>query len=395
MQQNVQKSYEIRTRKVIHKLLTRILKASDTYEKHKAIKYKPFLGIQLELIKQIIATESEIRVQKKAQNQSMLEETRKRRRLLKMLGSTIGWTLLEFDRSYIRAFSRNPDPGFISGKKGFKLEKNALLASFNQRNCAGVLHDITNCLRVGDLSVIHPNHLIQTIELKAVKNYRKMGGREHRQHVRGRDLREYYDSGRSNKIGPSPSRSLRRHIARERDRHNWKQLCEAIRKAEKQGVATKSVEKCLTYVVFDANVTEDALSKTVETIVARFKKTSDASAGFLSDQFRIPTFLPLTCFEIPQRYKEKLLFGDIGVCVFVDLRRLAETLSRHGFRSSVIRYRNEGLVRIKVPRSTSPLIMKEGLIGRFLYEFTSVDTIIGYTRELSHRAKHLFLEDES
>lgn len=203
MSRNVRSSYEIKTREIIHKLLTRIMKVSDSYEKHRELKYKPFLGIQLKLLKQIIATESDIRAQKKAQNHEMLEQARDRRRLLKELGSTVAWVLLEYDRPYIRAFSHNLEPGFISGKEGLRLEEIALRASFRQQNYAGVLHDITNCLRIGDLSVRRPDDSIQTLELKTVKNPRKKGGGDdHRQEVRGRNIRDYYDTGRSTRVMP-------------------------------------------------------------------------------------------------------------------------------------------------------------------------------------------------
>lgn len=393
MSQDVRSSYDTKTREIIHKLLTRILKVSDSYEKHKDLDYKPFLGIQLELLKQIIATESDIRAQKKLQNQEMLEEARKRRRLLKVLGSTVAWVLLDFDRPYIRTFSRNLDPGFISGKEGLKLEMIALRASFSRPNCAGVLHDITNCLRIGDLSMIGPNHSIRTVELKIVKNEGKMGGRDHRQYARGRDIREFYDTGRSTKI--TPGLTTIRHIARKRDRHNWQQLCHVIRKAEKYGIATKMVEKCLTYCVFKANIKDHVLEKTAKTTVARFRKRSDATVGFLSEQFSTPTILPVTCFNLPRKYKEQILFGDIGVCVFVDLRRLAETLTFQGFPSKVIRDRTEGLLRTKFSNVVAPIIMKEGLLVRLLYEFASVETITGYMRDMNKRAKELILQNEN
>ena len=36
--------------------------------------------------------------------------------------------------------------------------------------------------------------------MKLVKEKRKMGGRDHRQYKRGRDIREYYDTGRSERL---------------------------------------------------------------------------------------------------------------------------------------------------------------------------------------------------
>ena len=356
--------------------------------------YKPFRNIQLELLKQIIMAESDIRTQKKSQNQIMLEKARYRRQLLKVLGSTVAWVLLEYDRPYIRAFSRNLESGFVSGKEGLSLEVLALRASFNEPNSAGILHDITNCLRIGDLSFVSPDHPIQTIELKVVKSDRKMGGKDHRQYARGRDVRDYYETGISTKV--LPGWKTIRHIAKERDRHNWRQLCLLIRKAQKKGIAIARIEKCLTYCVFKSNVTDDVLLRARKTILSRAAKRTDVVNGVLTEQFDIPTILPLTCFDLPLKYKELELFGDIGVSVSVDLRRLAEIFTRHGFPSKMIRDRRIGLVKSKISGLRQPVIMKEGLLSRLLYELTSVGTLIGYMRTLGQTAKNdVVLDNES
>jgi hypothetical protein len=368
------------------------MKVSDSYDKHRRLKYKPFLGIQLKLLKEIIATESDIRAYKKSQNKERVEEARTRRRLLKVLGSTVAWVLLEFDRPYIRAFSRNLDPGFISGKAGLKGEVLALHASFRRQDYAGVLHDITNCLRIGDVSMIGPNHSIRTIEVKVVKNGGKIGGRGHRQKVRGQMIRDYYDTGRSTQL--IPGRISVRHISEKRDRHNWRQLREVIAKAKKKGVASKVVEECLTYVAFRENAKDEALKSAAKTATGHLTKASDAMWGLLSEQFEIPSILPITCFELPLKDKEDYLFGEIGISIMVDLRRLAEGLTDRGFPSKIIRDRKIGFIRTKIRGLSSPVILS-GVISRLLYEFASVDTIIGYTRELSQEAKDLISQNQS
>ena len=118
----------------------------------------------------------------------------------------------------------------------------------------------------------------------------------------------------------------------------------------------------------------------VERVVSTLHRKSDAEVRFLSDQFRNPEVLPIACFDLPLKYKKMLLFGDVGVCVFVDRRRLAETLSRHGLKSTVARNRSEGLVRTKVPNLASAIVVGWGILDRLVYEFLSVDTIINYTR---------------
>jgi hypothetical protein len=325
----------------------------------------------------------------------MVEEARNRRRLLKVLGSTVAWVLLEYDRPYIRAFSTNLDPGFISGKEGLRLEEIALRASFSQQNYAGVLHDLTDCLRIGDLSVVRPDHSILTLELKTVKNSGKKGGRDHRQYARGRNIREYYEIGRSTKV--IPGWTMVRYRSRGRDRYNWRQLRQVISHAEMHGVASKVVEKCLTYIAFKADMKDDELNElqnTVKKLTNRLEKPSDAVVGFSTERVEIPWMVPIPCFDIPLKHKESLLFGDIELCVIVDLRRLADALTRHGSPSKMIRDRRKGFVSTKIPGFSDPTILGEGLISRLLYEFAAADTIIGYTREVSRSAKKLTSQNE-
>jgi hypothetical protein len=153
------------------------------------------------------------------------------------------------------------------------------------------------------------------------------------------------------------------------------------------------VEKCLTYVAFRENAEDEALKRTAKTAGRHLMKASDAMWGLLSEQFEIPSILPVTYFDLPLKHKEEYLFGKIGISVMVDLRRLAQRLTDHGFPSKIIRDRRIGFIRTKVRGLSSPVILT-GLISRLLYEFASVDTIIGYMRELSQHAKDLTSQNQ-
>lgn len=165
-----------------------------------------------------------------------------------------------------------------------------------------------------------------------------------------------------------------------------------ISEAKLSGIAAAVTGKCLTCIAFRADVKDDVLQRTVKNVTIRFKKPSDTVVGFLSERFEIPWILPVPCFDLPLNYKEQLLFGDIGICVIVDLRRLAETFTRHGFPSKTIRNRRTGFLKTKLRGLSEPTVLGEGLIARALYEFVSVDTIIEYTRELTQKAKDLALQ---
>ena len=84
--------YKRKTREIISSLFRRISSIGDTYEQHKEhLDYKSFLDLQLELVQRIIATERRISKLKKQTPKDLqkIGEAIERRRLLKLLGTTI------------------------------------------------------------------------------------------------------------------------------------------------------------------------------------------------------------------------------------------------------------------------------------------------------------------
>jgi len=321
-------AYKKETVEIVDLLLERICSIGDSYEKHRENFDRPsFLKIQLELVKRIVQTERRISMLRKIRaNIKQIEEAKERRRLLKLLGTTIAWMLLEFDRPYIRSFARGQDPGFISGKKGLQLEILALKAAFEPKDTAAVLHDITSCLRTGDLSIIGPRG-VMTLELKLMAGKRKPNRRERRQKKRGEIIREYYDTGVSSRL-LSGWKSVRR-ISKTRDKHNWSKAIRVIKEAIERGHGACIVDNCLIYCAFRNNEA-DALMKDFPQL----------------DEFKDPRFIfgchdrhidpglseimPFTCFEIPLSYKKKLLFREVNLCVLLDLNSLARIVQENG-----------------------------------------------------------------
>lgn len=84
---------------------------------------------------------------------------------LRTVGDALAWGLYGFDRRYIWALSRNAGPGALAHKKGFAAEKSTIdqLWTFGR---FGLLHDLTNSLRIGDVSARNGNEF-ELFEIKA------------------------------------------------------------------------------------------------------------------------------------------------------------------------------------------------------------------------------------
>lgn len=390
-------AYEAQTRKIVCSLFRQISSVGDTFTQHKEdLQYGALLDIQLHLVNHIVATEKRITQLRKAgtADSSKISEAQQRRRLLKLLGTTVAWILLEFDRTYVRAFSRGHDPGFMYGKVGLRLEALALTAAFQSPNCAGVLHDITNCLRTGDLTMIGPDGT-RTLELKLRKSKRKMDRRERRQNRRGRIIREWYETGRSTEL--IPGKTARRHVAEKSDEHNWQEMSVVLKEAIDDEFGIQCVENCMLYCCFRneqstcagntvntefdslVNVVPDALKQELAIQLKAFKDPHMVLGCHDRHIEGLPGMLPFTCFEIPDQYKEKLLFEEVYFCVLLDISSLRETIEQNGFSCKIL---EDGQLELRT--EAGPMVVGENSMARILYECMSVKTFLRYVKEISN-----------
>jgi hypothetical protein len=74
-------------------------------------------------------------------------------RQFRSIGDAMAWRLFGYDRRVIVALSRNQPPGPMVGKDGLAAERDFLTSSWQDTHQFVLLHDLTNCLRIGDVTV--------------------------------------------------------------------------------------------------------------------------------------------------------------------------------------------------------------------------------------------------
>ncbi len=87
-------------------------------------------------------------------------------RQLRAVGDGIAWRVSGNDRRYVIAVSSNASPGWIAGKSGLEHELGAA-AELRNRGSLGLLHDLTNCLRIGDITEFKPDGTKLLYEIKS------------------------------------------------------------------------------------------------------------------------------------------------------------------------------------------------------------------------------------
>ncbi len=95
-------------------------------------------------------------------------------RQLRSVGDALAWRVFGFHRAFILALSRNSPPGPMYGKAGLETERERVEQAWKEDGAFALLHDLTNCLRIGDLTVFDDVKSPRTLEIK--KNPNKVRG---------------------------------------------------------------------------------------------------------------------------------------------------------------------------------------------------------------------------
>ncbi|MFH8470401.1 hypothetical protein [Streptomyces sp. NPDC017991] len=87
-------------------------------------------------------------------------------RQLRSVGDALAWRAFNFHRPFILALCRNQSPGLMYGKTGLKAERERIERAFKEDGAFALMHDLTNCLRIGDITVWDGVHSPRTEEIK-------------------------------------------------------------------------------------------------------------------------------------------------------------------------------------------------------------------------------------
>ncbi|MDQ1250207.1 MAG: hypothetical protein QG597_4586 [Actinomycetota bacterium] len=88
-------------------------------------------------------------------------------RQLRCVGDALAWRCYRYDRPAIIALSRNDSPGPMYNKAGLPYELGRVEEIWKDDGHFALLHDLTNCLRIADLSEIVPGGMTWLREIKA------------------------------------------------------------------------------------------------------------------------------------------------------------------------------------------------------------------------------------
>ncbi|MEU6192371.1 hypothetical protein [Streptomyces sp. NPDC047061] len=92
-------------------------------------------------------------------------------RQFRSIGDALAWRAFNHDRRYILALCRNAAPGIMAGKAGLETELATVEERWRVDGQFALMHDLTNCLRIGDITVWQDDGP-HTYEIKTNDRYR-------------------------------------------------------------------------------------------------------------------------------------------------------------------------------------------------------------------------------
>jgi hypothetical protein len=174
-----------------------------------------------------------------------VEVLKRVRRQLRGVGDGLLWKAVNFDRVYVYAVSDAPGGGntFLSSPEGLAAELDSVEYLWRTKGALAVLHDLTNCGRIGDLTIVAPGETYKIAEVKA------SGSLDPKQTRRMEDMRRFLrgsqksvDGGYVRIVAPddaSPRESVRWEL------NNWGYYARAVVDAGVHGLGWATVQNYL------------------------------------------------------------------------------------------------------------------------------------------------------
>ncbi len=281
-------------------------------------------------------------------------------------GDALAFRMMPQDK--IKVMSRNQDPGLMHGKEGQKLEIE--IAEFAAKHgCRVLLHDSTHCLRMGDVTISHPERDLLIMELKTGSWQNK---RTDRQGARMKILDELFREDRVKLTQESWNNltDLGMPAAYLEQPSKEAYLVEAFEEACNLGDANFRMLKPEPGLIYLAK----RYSVEFEEWMSSFAENSSGMMGPASFSVLVGRIdgknayvPPIMLHDISEAALLAVLSGDIQFCVFVDLGYVTAKLAEAGIEALPVLDELQNLYAFDIKRTTDAQMT--GMLGpRMVHE---------------------------
>ncbi len=268
--------------------------------------------------------ESKIIKAKIQETNDKLEVERYYRWCLRTIGDSIAFTY--GNKWDLKNFGFKEDPGFISGKKGARLERKILRGGF-ARGITVILNDLTNTLRHGDITTFYPlfpegNAPFFLVEAKSGKGGNKE--RMDRQMEASQAILSYISTDQKMENGVFHTRIE----AGRASTHHRQAAAKLIHSLPDRGFVCKEIEPGLVYLVLDCKIAPDAVGNAMSSALKPDWLPFGISLNDLKQQNLAYYPWPLTFIDSEQLFR--FYNGEFLMMIFVDLHTVNDIISKKG-----------------------------------------------------------------
>ncbi len=326
---------------------------------------------QVELAMQIIQCEKQIQIHRNT-TQARFDAWNERRILLKFLGSTVAWILLRESHEYVTAMAGAPDR-FMFGQRGTVGEIAALIDFYNHGTPA-ILHGITHCLRIGDLTQITSGGL-KVIEAKYSINQIQ----RQRQTVEGQlsKLRSFQDLFRGRTVSGIMEYPTQLTIIESSESRNWQSLSGVARIARDRNWSVAFPEPGVSIGVYR---TRPNLHSCMNQTISEWSRTPMWFGVMTRQVDELNEIMPFTLYKIPFWLKRELLLGKMNVVTCVNEHVLASSLQKLGFGFGYRNTNDGSYLNLSLGDEQQDAT---GIIRRVLYEGLTLRSLISFMKKVT------------
>ncbi|WP_353071921.1 hypothetical protein [Tunturiibacter gelidiferens] len=247
---------------------------------------------------------------------------------LRIIGDGIAWRAFGYDRSVPRVLSQNPVNQVILSE-GLIAEMDYWSSEFFTRGSFPILNCITNCLALGDVTVVREDGSVEVVEVKAgktkdsrkIKQKQRLGAAIEVLNGYGK-LDEKFVSVKTLPLTPQNYLS---------------KLEELLQQAEQQGTSGALISPYCYVECFDISKIEDMTAALSHLKATRIEKTSNWKEELTSeiDSMQVATFspnvAPFSIFPFSERTCVELAIGLKSYTCYVNLELVFVGFQKEGW----------------------------------------------------------------
>ena len=300
---------------------------------------------------------------------------------VRAIGDGIAWRTLGYDRAVTRLMSERETKQVLTSE-GLIQELREWSSHFERGTGLAILNALTNCLAIGDVTVVRPDDSVEIIE---VKSSNAKSGRKVRQKQKMSEVVTLLGRGE----GQTENRDVQIEILDVTPETGLDQIEELLHTASLKGVAARKISNCLYAEAFDCRKIDDPksfdaqLAKIRDTVLGEWERHGDLVIDFttLDALAFTPNCAPFAVYPFSARMCVDLLVGSKFYVTYLNhnavgrefenrgwiVEQTTEQLTQQGNKDAVMKVA-KGRFHVLIPHADFMRLQMEALRAKTLIE---------------------------